>query len=185
MEIYRWGTKEMVINIAFTGKKLKAMEASLKDAFTGVREELDEHRESINQNTNEIQSSYEYLCKLDSKINKMAERIDELTMFIRQLQGQEQKKFVVSKLTRKEQEVFLVIYMKDAVTIKDIGRKLGLTPELARCYVENLITKGVSIIKKRFGTDPEEHLTIGPEFKALQTKENILEINEVVSQSIH
>ena len=81
------------------------MEGTLKDAFNVVREELDDHREAINQSTNEIQTNYEYLCKLDSKIEKLGERIDELTMFIKQLKGQEQKKFIVSRLTRKEQEV--------------------------------------------------------------------------------
>lgn len=175
------GTKEM-INIKFGSKKIKEMEISLKDAFQVVRDELDEHRESINQNTNEIQSSYEYLCKLDSKIDKLGERVDELTMFIRQLQGQKDKKYVVSQLTRKEQEVFLVIYTNEGVTVKDIGRRLGLTEELVECYIENLLTKGIPLMKKRVAT--LTLILLDPEFKSLQTKENILEINETVSQSI-
>jgi hypothetical protein len=175
------GTKEM-INIKLGSKRLKEMEVSLKDAFIVVREELDEHRDSINQNTNEVQSNYEYLCKVDSKVEKLGERIDELTMFIKQLQGQKEKKFIVSQLTRKEQEVFMVIYINEGITLKDIGRRLGLTLDLVECYVGNLVTKGVPLIKKRIAT--LELITLDQEFKSLQTKENILEINETVSQSI-
>ncbi|MFH1439106.1 MAG: helix-turn-helix domain-containing protein [Candidatus Woesearchaeota archaeon] len=173
----------MVISIKLGSKRLKEIESSLKDTFRVVKDELDDHRESINQNTNEIQGNYEYLCKLDSKIGKLAERIDELSMFIRQLQGQQKKKFVVSQLTRKEQEVFLVIYMNEGITIKDIGRRLGLTEEIAVCYVNNLTTKGVPLIKKRIGTMTEV-FALDEDFKALQTKENIVGINETVSQSI-
>jgi len=177
------GAKEMVMKITLGNKRIKEMEEALKSAFVVVREELDEHRDSINQNTNEVQSNYEYICKLDSKINKLSERVDELTMFIRQLKGQEQKTFEVSPLTRKEQEVFLVIYMNDEVTHKYIGRRLGFTEDLVECYVENLITKGVPVIKKRSSRNIS-YLTLDPDFKAQQTKTNILNINETITETI-
>ena len=173
--------KEM-IHISFSSDKIKMMEGTLKDAFNVVREELDDHREAINQSTNEIQTNYEYLCKLDSKIEKLGERIDELTMFIKQLKGQEQKKFIVSRLTRKEQEVFLFVYMNEEITYKEIGRRLALTEELVRCYIGNLTEKGVPILKKRIGE--EELITLDQDFKAVQAKENIVGINEEISHTV-
>lgn len=163
--------------------KLQEMEGALKRAFNIVRDELDDHREAINQNTNETQANYEYLCKLDSKIEKLAERIDEITLFIRQLKGQEPKKYVVSRLTRKEQEVFLVIYTsEDDINYRDIGRRLGLTEELVNCYVENLIMKGVPIIKKYINN--ELFINLDKDFKAIQAKENLLQITETIGQSV-
>jgi len=164
--------------------KLREMEGALKRAFNVVREELDEHRESINQNTNEIQNNYEHICKLDSKVEKLSERIDEITMFIRQLKGQGPKKFVVSKLTRKEQEVFLIIYTANQdIGFKAIGRRLGLTEELVSCYIENLIMKGVPMIKKYINN--ELFINVDKDFKAVQAKENLLQINEEVGNSIN
>jgi hypothetical protein len=169
--------------IGIGSKKIKEMEESIKQAFDVVREELDEHREGINQTSNEIQTNYEYLCKIESKIEKLGERMDELTMFIKQLQGQKERKFIVSPLTRKEQEVFLVIYMNDGVSVKDVGRRLALTQELVECYLGNLLTKGVPLIRKKFDANLDI-ITLDAEFKSLQTKENILQINEEVCQSL-
>ncbi len=63
-------------------KLISKIEKNLKSSFSRIKSEFDEHREAINQNTNEIQHNYEFLCKLDSKIERLNERIDELTMFI-------------------------------------------------------------------------------------------------------
>lgn len=173
----------MVLGFRKDAERLKEMESSLKESFRLTRDELDDHRESINQNTNEIQTNYEYLCKLESKLNKITERLDELSMFFKQLNGQEKRKFTVSQLTRKEQEVFLVIYMNEGVTVKDLSRRLAITPELGESYLGNLITKGIPIIRKRIaGT--VELIEIDSEFKAIQAKENILRINETISQSV-
>ena len=36
----------------------------IKESFAKIKGELDEHLEAINQTTNELQSTYEYVCKL-------------------------------------------------------------------------------------------------------------------------
>ena len=42
-------------------------------------EELDDHRQSINENTSEISSNYEFLAELDRKLEALAKRVEELS----------------------------------------------------------------------------------------------------------
>ncbi|NCC71490.1 hypothetical protein EOM09_08000, partial [bacterium] len=47
-----------------------------------IQMELDEHLDSINQNSLEIQSNYDFLEQLDKKIEKLHARIDEITQVL-------------------------------------------------------------------------------------------------------
>ena len=179
------GSFTVTSNKKINQKKFNITESNIRKAFKKIKDELNEHRDSINQNTNEIQGNYESFCKIDSRVDKLSERIDELSLFIQQLTGtkSEYDNFIVSTLTTKEQEVFMAIYLCDnEISYKEIGRKTGLTENLVVCYVTNLITKGVSITKRYI--DGEVRIGIEPEFKKIQTKQNILKINEGVSQSV-
>ena len=84
-----------------------------------------------------------------------------------------------AKLNRREQEVFLVIYTleeeKESVTYADIAERLGISEQLAGNYVTSIIEKGVPIIKRYINSKP--FLRLDPEFKTLQTKENILQLS--------
>jgi DNA-directed RNA polymerase specialized sigma subunit len=168
--------------------KNQTNELGLKCAFSKIKDEMNNYRESINENTNEIQSNYEYMCRIDSKINKMSERIDEISMFIQNNAttnssiNQIKNQFSVSTLTTKEQEIFMAIYTQDDVSYKEIGRKICLTENLVVCYVTNLMTKGIPVIKRYDGE--EVRLAIEPDFKSVQAKENILGINETITQAV-
>jgi len=155
----------------------KAEESNLKD-------ELDEHLTSINQNTNEIQTNYEYLCELDSKIEKLKERIDEVSMFLGLSRSKQHYK--ISPLTKNEKEVFLVLYTKgeekDYLTYKEIARSIALSKELVMNYITNLIEKGIPIIKKY--ADNKVYIKLDPNFKSLQAKENLVKIDEVISSKL-
>ena len=89
------------------------------------------------------------------------------------------KDFDVKRLTRREQEVFLVIYTleeeKGSLTYDDIAKKLNISEQLASNYVTSLIEKGVPIIKRYLNSKP--YLRLDPEFKTLQAKENILQLS--------
>jgi hypothetical protein len=172
-------------NSSTAKEHINSVDDKLKKTFVKIKEELNDYRESINQNTNEIQGNYEYTCRLESKIDKLSERVDELSMFIQQLTGREKEyeRFSVSSLTTKEQEIFLTIYMSEReISYKDLARKTGLTENLVVCYVTNLITKGVLITKRYF--ENEILLGVDKEFKEVQAKHNILNINESVSEAM-
>lgn len=165
----------------------KLVEAGLKQAFSKIKEEFAEHLEAINENTNEIQSNYEYLCELEARIDKLAERIDEICMFIKHPSAADQsKEYDIAPLTKNEQEVFQALYAfvnaKGDASYKELGRRCGLTEGLIQSYVTNLIEKGVPVQKKYLNNDVL--LTIDRRFCELQAKENILGINEVISEKV-
>ena len=87
----------------------------------------------------------------------------------------------LSPLTRREQEVFMVLYTNDEeLTYLDISRKLGLKEDSVKDYISSMCTKGVPIIKKFI---PNSVLiSLDPEFRSLQAKENILSIHEEVAK---
>jgi len=163
------------LNLGILGKKLNA-------EFTKIKHEFEEHLQAINENTNEIAANYEYIFELESKLDKLNERVDQIQMYLEANSGigiSRGKNFDVKRLNRKEQEVFLVIYTleeeKDTVTYEDIAKKLSISEQLAGNYVTALIEKGVPIIKRYVNSRP--HLKLDPVFKTLQTKENILQLS--------
>ena len=165
-------------------------EGRLKATFNKIKGEFEDHLDSINENTNEIHSNYEYLCELDSKIDKLNEKLDEVMMFMQHLSKKgpklKKQKFIIKSLTRKEQEIFFALYTleqnKEPVTYIGIARFLCITPYLTQNYITNLIEKGVPIQKRYI--DNEVSLTLNPQFRELQTKNNIAEINESVSSKV-
>ncbi|MBW2980738.1 hypothetical protein KY360_04960 [Candidatus Woesearchaeota archaeon] len=165
------------------------IQLNLTAAFNQVKEEFDEHLAAINGNTNEIQSNYSYLCELDSKIEKLKERMDQIQIFLQKSQGfmaEENKKFEVSRLTKNEKEVFLVLYTLDEskgnVSYKDLARNIGLTEELVCSYINNMVAKGVPITKRYINNKP--YLKLNQDFKRLQTKENILKIEQTTIRNL-
>lgn len=165
----------------FSSDSMRELNYRLKRAFADIKQEFSEYLTSINQNTNEIQSNYEFLCEIDSKIEKLTERIDEISMYLGL--GQKSTDYEIRSLTRREQEVFLALYtLKDdsAITYAALARRLGLTINLVQTYVSNMIGKGVPVIKKYINN--HVHLSLDPQFKSLQAKENIVGIHRKISE---
>ena len=154
----------------------------LQEAFSQVKEEFEDHLDAINGNTNEIQSNHEFLVGIDQKISKVEERLDRITMFLERhgMEPEQQHVFEVEKITKREQEVFLVLYTqeeaKGSVTYLDIARHTGLTEDLVANYVANMIAKGVPIRKQYLNN--QAHFCLNPHFKAIQAKQNILQIEQ-------
>lgn len=162
-------------NLWLKGKKLR-------QEFTKIKQEFEEHLQAINENTNEIAANYGYTCELESKLDKLSERVDQIQMYLESASGNfvsRGKDFDVKRLNRREQEVFLVIYTleeeKGSLTYDDIAKKLSMSEQLASNYVTSLIEKGVPIIKRYLNSKP--YLRLDPEFKTLQAKENILQLS--------
>jgi len=148
----------------------------VKQVFSSIREQLDDHLTAINENTNEIHSNFEALCELNNKVDKLIERIDKMesSLFGRKAEPV----FKVKPLTKKEKELFLALYalMEDLphATYQHLARKLCWTESLVASYITMLIAKGVPI-KKRF-FDKKAILSIDPKFRQIQAKKNILGI---------
>ncbi len=157
---------------------LKKMNAGVKHAFGTVKDEMTQHLDAINQNTNEIQACYEYLAELDAKFDKLAERMDAL-----QFQLEPEEAQIEISLTHREQEVFMILYVQeDPITAVEIAKRLGLTVEMVDRYLLNIASKGVPVLKTFVNGKVYHSLDL--KFKDLQARKNVLNINESVSAQL-
>ena len=159
----------------------KRGEENIREDCNRIKQELEDHLQAINENTNEISANYEYINSIERKIDRIIERIDEIQMSheVRPAETIFKDNFDVKRLNKREQEVFLVIYTSEeemgSITYRDIAERLRISEQLAGAYVTSLIEKGVPILKKYINSVPFLHLD--PEFKTLQTKQNILQLS--------
>lgn len=152
--------------------------SSVLDQF---REELDDHRECLNESSNEIHSLYEYIRQVEVKLDRAVAKIDELALFLKgKNDGQ---KWIFSPLNSKEKEVFLVLYSltesQPFASYKQIARKLGWTEQLVSNYVTVLIEKGIPILKKY--QEGIVFIQLDKEFRAAQAKDNIVGVNTLLT----
>jgi predicted transcriptional regulator len=151
-------------------KELKQIEVKLKNSFKKLRGELDNHLDGINQNSNEIQNSYEYLTEIERKVDRLSERIDKLFLMINP--EEDIKQF---ELTHREQEIFLQLYTsKEKLSLNVLARKAGLSLEMVTEYIKTIAAKGVLIIREI--KNNTNYVYIDESFKEKQTKFNIVKI---------
>jgi predicted transcriptional regulator len=149
-----------------------------------IKEQLDDHFHAINETTNEIQSNYEYSLEIESKLSKLAERVDEISLLIGLNPNQKQPE--IPKLTTVEKEIFLALYSlceeKEYATHEEIAKAVNLSKTLIMSYITILIEKGIPIIKSY--SDDTIKLRLSSYFKNMQTKNDILKINDDISKQI-
>jgi uncharacterized coiled-coil DUF342 family protein len=153
----------------------------LKKEIDCLKEELTEHLDSINENTNEIQANYEYLCRLDSKIEKLNEKFEELMLMLKHLgiKPQQETVSIRAELSEKEKDIFLVLYTaseQKPLTYADIAQIIKEEEYLTAGYITNLIEKGIPIIKRYI--NKTVYLALDKEFRDLQAKNNLLKISQ-------
>lgn len=159
----------------------------LKEIISEMRNEFEDHLIAINENTNEIQLNYEFSCELDTKIERLNERLDKIELFLKNFgyKAEEEPKYNIQPLTKKEQEVFLILYTheeKGPISYAEIARKLCLTEELVCSYIQSIVSKGVPINKRYI--DNKAFIRLDKKFKDLQTKKNILKIPQTIIPNI-
>jgi len=174
-------------NILFKGSvidsNLKNLNQKLKTIFSSIYIEFEDHLNAINENTNEIQTNFEYLCELDNKITKLNERIDEIHIILSKLTGKKTLKKSklddIDPLTTAEKNVFLNLYTEQLpLTYADLARKMKMPIPVIREYITNLLEKGIPIQKIYKNTRP--YIFLDPKFKNLQAKKNILKIEQKI-----
>jgi len=150
-------------------------------------DELDDHRQSINENTSEISSNYEFLAELDRKLEALAKRVEELSALVENKPATAEKaapEVIVTPLTKREKEVFKALYQiceetGSYASYKELSAKLGLSEQLVSSYIANFIAKGIQIKKRYFGNIVR--IGIEPAFKQLQSRKNIVGLNAPLS----
>ena len=150
--------------------------------LSGLRVELDDHRDAINENTNELQSNHEYLRSVDEKLDKLASRLEQLELLIKGKSGD--NKTEIQSLSKREREVFQALYIVGEgvpfVSYKQLARKLGISESLISGFITNLVEKGVPILKKYDSN--HAFVQLEPKFRQKQAKEVVIGLNSLLSQ---
>lgn len=151
----------------------KASESSI----SALKEELEDHLESINSNTNEIMSNYEYLCQLDARLAKLEEKLDELLLAAGVTPLSKYKDFKLPRLTKNEQELFdFLLSLEQPLSCKEIAFKLALSQQLLADYLTALIEKGIPIVKRYIGS--KILITLDPKFQdEMLARKNSIKLN--------
>ena len=154
---------------------------SFREMLGSIKDELDEHRNSINDNTDEIQSNFSYLCELDKKIEMLSARIEELFLVVGSAAAG--REFKVAPLSGRERDVFMALYALGEVfpfvSYKQIARKLGISECLVSGYLAGLVEKGVPIVKKY--DSGVAFVKLDDLFRQLQAKDSMFGVNSVLS----
>ncbi|NOZ81043.1 MAG: winged helix-turn-helix transcriptional regulator [DPANN group archaeon] len=168
-----------------TARRLDELEKRFAESLAQINAAFDDHLLSINENTNEIQSSYENLLGTDQKMEKLAERIDEVSLLLNMGTRFKKQEYAVQSLTQNEKELSLLLYYlteKGPVHIQDIMKRTGLDAQGVLNYIQNLQKKGVPVKRNFYGS--AIYLSLEEAFRRLQAKENVLEINEVMGRAL-
>ena len=138
--------------------------------FSEIKAQFEEHLLSINENTSEIQVLFDYLQDMETKMEKLQQRLDQI-----QMQAPASKAKIMP-LTSLEKKVFLVLYTEDTpISFEEIAERSGLKITLARECVSAIIGKGIPM--QRSYVNNQLFIKIDHEFKEVQAKENIVNLS--------
>jgi len=148
----------------------KAMGAELKK----VRQALEEHLTSINDNTTEIQSLFDYLQEIEVKLEKISQRLDQVQI------GAEVQSTVtkpaVAPLTQMEKKVFLTLYTGEMpLSYREISERSGISPSIVHECISSLTSKGIPLVRS-FCND-QMFFKLEPLFREAQAKENLINLS--------
>lgn len=164
------------VSEAFENAVFKEFEACIKT----IREEMDDHLEAINSNTNEITSNYEYLCQLDSRLSKVEEKLDELLFAAGILPSSKYHDFKLPRLTKNEQELYeFLLDAQSQITCRDLAFKLALTQSLLVEYLTALIEKGIPVCKRYSGSDILISLDVRFQHEMLSRMQSVKKLNVI------
>lgn len=154
----------------------------LNDVVGAIREELDDHRQAINEGTQEVAATNEFLNEVTSRLDKLTERVDELTLLIKGAKGE--KSFEIRPLSEKEKDVFSSLYLltesQPYVTYEQIARHASLSKDLAITYITMMIQKGIPVLKKHQGS--KVFVRLDDAFRQKQARENIVGLSAPLSR---
>ncbi len=152
--------------------KLQEVDKRVRIAFNAVREEMDDHLASINDNTQETQEQANRVDELEEKFEKLREKFDEIHMMLSQMDKKGE-----FTLTDSEKNVFMVLYSieQTPLSFTDISMRTGLTELAVKAHIFSMINKGIPIIERTI--DAQSFFRLDKKFKELQAKDNVLKID--------
>lgn len=161
-----------MFNFKKDDSKLKEIEVNLRNSFRAIRNEMDDHLTSINENTEELHEHSARFDELESKLDKLQEKFDEIHMMLSRMTKQGEV-----SLSETEKNVFMVLYSIEQTPLSytDISMRTGLTELAVKAHIFSMINKGIPILERTI--DGQSFFRLDKKFKELQAKENILKID--------
>lgn len=146
------------------------MQTKLTDKFEKIEQQLEEHLSTINENTFEVQSLFDYLQQIESKVDKLSERLDQLQLFKEQ---QSQKNLTLNQV---ESQVFFALYTEETpLSFTEIAVKANLPVSLIPECLSALAEKGVPFSRSFYGD--KLFLKLDAKFKEQQARENMINLS--------
>lgn len=166
---------------------IKSFEEKIKLSFSKIKYELEDHLDSINQNTNEILYNHHKIIDLEKKVDLLTQRINEMDLMFENQKSNSNSNFDYKGILYKEfsgieKKVLYYLLSKNnnEITLPDIILYTGLEIEKVEQIIYNLIKSGIPIIKT-YSKDDKIFIGIDYNFKIQQRKENFLQIKEEIT----
>src|SRR3989339_324273 len=146
--------------------------SKLNQEVEKVKHALEEHLSTINENTSEIQSLFDYLQDVETKVEKLSQRLDQMQLN----QGQPLPKPAIAPLNQIEKKVFLNLYTEETpLSVNEIALRSSLSPSIVMESIGTLTQKGVPL-SRNFCQD-QMFFKLDPAFKERQAKENLINLS--------
>lgn len=161
-------------------KKLDEVEEKTRDAFSTVKkeidlitEELDDHREVINQHDEELKEIY-------SLLDKIKDIQEEHSLIL----GNSHFSGLDMALSNIERRILLTLYTSEfLLTIEELAKRLKLSEKVVSEFIDELKEKGIPILKQK-SLDNKIYLYLDQKFKDLQAKKNFLKLNDSLTKQL-
>jgi len=120
---------------------LDGVERKIKNSFSAVREEMEDHLVTINENTDELKSHSDFMNELDRKIESINDRMDSLHLML--------MKVMKSSLNENETKIIDVLDRSTSfMSCKDIAFSAGVSELFVKAHLFSMICKGVPLKEK-------------------------------------
>lgn len=162
-------------------EKIEGSVLVFKKEVDCLKEELEDHLTSINENTNEIETNYSYLMDIDQRLTLLEKKVNGIFDMLAQITRSNIKQTNTKiRITEPEQELFMIFYTADkALDYAFLCEKLNKSESYVRNCLNSLITKGVPI--KRLNIKHKAYFLLDAAFKELQAKKNILNLSKTLT----
>ena len=156
---------------------VRSVQGQMKTALEFLRDELDEHLQAINENTQEIQQQERNVCEIDVRLTKLEEKMDNISLLLRQVLGSG----LSITLSRDEQRVFLTLYTHDSFqSCEELGERSVMSIDVVDDCLKAMMDKGIPV--EREILNGLVYFRLNSEFKLKQAKEQIITIDQEITQ---
>jgi len=153
-------------------------EKELRSFLLNIRDEMDDHLTSINQNTEEVSKFYNHIDEVEAKIDKLNTRLDTMHMMFRQVMNQAA---VSVDLNLNEQRLFVMLEAcPKYLAISDLAERTGVSFENAEESIMSMTDKGLPLIKGIY--ESKSCVKLDPEFKQMNRRQRLIKISPAIVQ---